>query len=1655
MILSLAMLVSLLTCLCGLTASAAGTTPDLVEFKGTDWTCMKYTKGWSTIQAGNYKFTMDCKIVSGVPWIQVGADETGAALSAQSNYTATYDDVNFKYIITFTMDSSWSGNLGAMVGNYGTGGRVGNCTGDAVFYCANPTLYLLDGSGNPTGSSLINTFASDYYSTSRTGNKWNRRNFSSSTATCTSPVPSGFFDPVAEPEPVVPDYVHFEEYRNNYSRWLYRAPYKTQAAGNYRFTMDCKIFSGTPTINVGSADNGGNTFTPTAAFTNYTATYDAENYKYIITFTFESAFTGSDRIGVCVGNYGTSGNFVCANPELYLLDGSGDPTGDNLINTFASDYYWSSGSKSQLWERTGNYTVKTLPDHYFDNESTNNYAAHFTSGSDNYQVLAYKDNCVYVNANTVYRLKIDINNFGSAEPSVQVRTGSDIGTSYTGTLISTDGFERVYEFTVTSAGAGIGMFIGNYGKGTDLDFAFRNPRLYTYKNSTYGTTNILVPFGANNYEQRDWKGSRSNANNGKWTPINCSSSLFSTGADDGGYFPDAIEDTGTPKMANVYHGFSYRVFIYNDTSVALTKGQTYTFTIDQKVASGSPTVNIYDATGGSNSNINNSDYTSSYNDTVSGNKRTITFTMAKTVTTLRIRVGNYSDATDVAASFANPMLVKAGTTNNLIAGFTSDNFTTTGNTNRKWYIANQQSGNNVITHDIQNIPDGYFNDAAQKNMYYISEVTTAYQGLEYNAKLEPDTTYNLEFDWRTYSGAYPKVAITTYNGSDWPSATQTALSNNTMDGIYTALSSNRLPATVVYKSYGHYAVSFTTPSDLSADGYRNVNIMFANYIMDDDYYHYGRGGMYLGNFSLKKAGESGNTILNGGLEIAKTGDVNQSDTGKFAGFVMGIAKNNGSRDLYANRRVLPQPDEFFTEAGSDAQKLVKINGGNFDYFRQNVLLEPGKQYCLFYKYTFVNAESGIYVQHLTEDGDDADSDADVINATYTITNDLNSTKYLVFTVPSNALTAVKANTYISFFIGRNAPDAGFYFTDVNLRPWTGTYYTGPNLINNGGFYFGEERKAENNTAITGLASSERDQRDTGAIELNGWKVYGYYTSNQNIEVINLTDGFFSEYIELAFRLPLLRKILIGFEARTYHPYEDINNDESFNLKDYVHTKIAWLEAGGTATTTAAEEFKNTYVYGDNTTNLAGMDINLFGNKTRPTGTVYYVDADNGNDSNSGTSPSSAWKTLNKVNTASISSGSAVLFKCGCVWRAKTNECTSTDPNKGVLRCKNGVTYGSYGSGTKPVIVGSYYNYASRTWTSAGTNIWKTNINLSGNYHGNDVGIIVYNYGSLIGKMTLKKADLANEGDFWCREPNGTDGGDGSVYVYCTENPANHWRSIEIGQKRHLCDLADNVTINNICFKYGGLHGLTGSNLSAVCISNCEIAYIGGAYNSSRLGNGVELALTAANCRVKNCYVRECYDAGLTFQCWTGTGSFQSINFSNNLIENCNYSIEYFVNNASDKMKDIYIMNNICRGAGYGWSYDERVGYGKNEDDIGCYRTAHIRCTARGDLHYTNLSEFYIQNNIFDCSKGALIHWWWNANGSESPFDYDGLHISGNTFYQSANSDDRILQFRDESAIYGCSTYSVREALKKFEGTETPTHLNDSKFLVSERVISTY
>ncbi|BDR52601.1 hypothetical protein KIM372_05080 [Bombiscardovia nodaiensis] len=60
------------------------------------------------------------------------------------------------------------------------------------------------------------------------------------------------------------------------------------------------------------------------------------------------------------------------------------------------------------------------------------------------------------------------------------------------------------------------------------------------------------------------------------------------------------------------------------------------------------------------------------------------------------------------------------------------------------------------------------------------------------------------------------------------------------------------------------------------------------------------------------------------------------------------------------------------------------------------------------------------------------------------------------------------------------------------------------------------------------------------------------------------------------------------------------------------------------------------------------------NVVNPNGTDYYVDSIQGDDSHLGTSPSQAWKSLEKVNSTTFQAGDRILLKAGSVWQASGN-----------------------------------------------------------------------------------------------------------------------------------------------------------------------------------------------------------------------------------------------------------------------------------------------------------------------------------------------------------------------------------------------------------------
>lgn len=91
-------------------------------------------------------------------------------------------------------------------------------------------------------------------------------------------------------------------------------------------------------------------------------------------------------------------------------------------------------------------------------------------------------------------------------------------------------------------------------------------------------------------------------------------------------------------------------------------------------------------------------------------------------------------------------------------------------------------------------------------------------------------------------------------------------------------------------------------------------------------------------------------------------------------------------------------------------------------------------------------------------------------------------------------------------------------------------------------------------------------------------------------------------------------------------------------------------------------------------------VESIGGVNSPGNTSYYVDAQNGNDSNDGLTETSSWKTFERVNISTFKPGDKILLKCGSVWSGSLNPL-------GNGTVENPITIGSYSTGSKPIING--------------------------------------------------------------------------------------------------------------------------------------------------------------------------------------------------------------------------------------------------------------------------------------------------------------------------------------------------------------------------------
>lgn len=347
------------------------------------------------------------------------------------------------------------------------------------------------------------------------------------------------------------------------------------------------------------------------------------------------------------------------------------------------------------------------------------------------------------------------------------------------------------------------------------------------------------------------------------------------------------------------------------------------------------------------------------------------------------------------------------------------------------------------------------------------------------------------------------------------------------------------------------------------------------------------------------------------------------------------------------------------------------------------------------------------------------------------------------------------------------------------------------------------------------------------------------------------------------------------------------------------------------------------------------------------GTTYYV-SNSGNDENSGLSPDEAWATADKVNDFKFSEGDGVLFERGGRWWGVC------------LLLQNGVTYAAYGNGNKPELFGTAKNYASpEYWKETDVpNVWETTEDISGS-----AGFILFEEEIYTHKVKTDE-ELSKNFDF-----SDTNYNTSPVKLYYDGgNPGNAFKKIYIAPGTSVINAArkHDIRVDNLAVMYTGWHGFKTSNVKNMEITNCVVGWIGGAGTATRWGNGIEFWENASDCSIDHCWVYQVYDTGVTNQSNGVLDDIcieENISYTNNLLDYCSYSFEFFMNQANsnnDMMKNIRFEDNISRYGGYGWGNDNRP-------------TKDTQCQVKGWVSKNRCENIVIRNNWFGEARYGTLN----------------------------------------------------------------------------------
>ena len=914
----------------------------------------------------------------------------------------------------------------------------------------------------------------------------------------------------------------------------------------------------------------------------------------------------------------------------------------------------------------------------------------------------------------------------------------------------------------------------------------------------------------------------------------------------------------------------------------------------------------------------------------------------------------------------------------------------------KWYRTGSKSSR-ISSSDI---PAGFYEDTTESKMLEIRGLKDNSNSRYFMQKqlfLDSEKTYQFDADYRAFGGFAPYINVNYHTGGSW---TELARSNETDNGA-------------------HISFRFTTPAGLRTSGDGNFMLKLGL-----PYGSSATASAYFTNVKVTSVNTGINTMMYGNFAFSDAGTLTTENTDSI---LPGWENASAFAGGYYKVAVRDLPDDLFDSANTlsgDSTIALKVPGQDYIEPQFKVRLKAGKYYKFSYDYRNVEDAPEFLIREDTVTVTKISSNSGgKYRATYEIYN-----------------SGSDNNVRFNFAFGAAASSKTLYIGNVQLYELSGgsgSATTGANIVGNLNPILDDSVYSGVTAAGTNLTLNQDNATNITRDLANGWFIgllSGEFTDDA--QLVKVPADFFN-YLDAGQRLELIRKVILGQATSDgINPHYNPNNDAVWgDVKDLVHSKMTFLYNADKSVSITEHQIKS---------RLASIDKPNDSSGYVSGGTSYYV-SNSGNDNNTGTTAETALATINKANTKA-SAGDTVYLERGGRWYTPS----SNESAEQSFTLKSGVHYAAYGYGKKPELVGSLKNYGgsenSGNWheTSSGSHVWYYQYR-SDQHSENNAGMIYFidgdgtvHPGKSIAKpvksgntylnySTYTDTDLDSDLEYFAPYKSGSNtittdsyANKNYIYVYSTSNPATRFPEIMIALSHHVVKASNGTdnsdagitTMNNIAVKYGGAHGVNSesnftSNAGNVWLKKCEIAYIGGAIQygdngPSRLGNGVQFGNGFVNGRVTESYIHDCFDAGVTFQSYDSgsTAYFSYMYFCDNVIENCSYNIEFFMNrSASDKMWQIHFDNNILRNAGYGWgSYDR---------DDGGLRMANI-CGSKNVYMTIDSDTCTIKDNVFDCTRSAHVMWTWD---NSKPNYHENLTVSGNTYIQKKGAmDGRVMAY---------------------------------------------